>query len=188
MLHTNPTLASITPTFSFPAYSSGSTVHSYASTKPDIVRPLHAATVSKNVLLSPNNEMDPVPISFLPRTDKGESTTALARLRTFATWRDNWDGEGASAPDGKALDAASLILGLLSSDLGKVPKVMLNGDGEPMFVLIDKHFEIAVTVKSKTEISFYVAHGNDEDGGLVDFNGRQLPTLLRAAIRGFRSL
>lgn len=65
---------------------------------------------------------------------RSAAVQALQRLRTFRDWRDNWDAEGAPAPDQGALNAASIILGYLRN-YPIDPTAMLDADGKPMLIL-----------------------------------------------------
>lgn len=111
---------------------------------------------------------------------------ALGRLRSLALWGENWDGDGAPAPQQDAIGSAALMLGFLHSKLGKAPHVSLNGDGEPMLTMLDGEFEIAVTITSKTEAAYLIALGDDERGGLATFNERGLPAEIAAAVSELR--
>lgn len=116
----------------------------------------------------------------------GGAVQALARLRTFEAWGADWDGEGAPAPSSAALKSATLMLGFLTSKLGYTPTVALNGDGEPAFTIVHPDFELCVTIVSDTEVAFLVASGENERGGLADFDGRALPAAISAALAEIR--
>ena len=116
----------------------------------------------------------------------GEVAKALSRLRTIGQWGDNCDGEEGPAPDKTAVASATLMLGFLSSSLGIAPKVGLNADGQPSLTLFGEDLELAVTIPTASEISYFAAHGDEIRGGLADFDGTSLPTEMVAAIADIR--
>ncbi|WP_157089072.1 hypothetical protein [Novosphingobium capsulatum] len=118
--------------------------------------------------------------------EPGAGTRALSKLRTFAMWGDNWDGDGARAPRSEHLETASLLLGFLQASVGHTPNVSLNGDGDPMFTILRDDFELAVTVVSKSELSFLVAGGESERAGLAEFNAQNLPGEIADAVTELR--
>lgn len=118
--------------------------------------------------------------------EPGGAVRALSRLRTFASWNADWDADGAPAPDRRSIDSAALMLGFLVTKLGRTPNVALNGDGEPTFTILDGEFELAVTVVSENEAAYFVAYGDQERGGLAEFDRRTLPPELALAVSELR--
>lgn len=123
-------------------------------------------------------------LSALAANDQSRTPViaALHRLRTFSTWKRNWDGEGAPAPRVRAIEAATVLLGLLDSKLPQTPKVALNSLGQPMFMLLAGDKEFSATLQGATRISYYLRSGNEEEGGLIKFNQRTLPKRFAAEI------
>lgn len=98
----------------------------------------------------------------------------LQRLRTFRNWKDNWDGEGAPAPEKEALDTSTKVLALLVAS-GASPKVQLNSDGLPVFSIYGDGLDGEVVVTSKDTIEYYF-HGDEPVGQSdVPFDGVKLP-------------
>ena len=188
MVQLSPLLRAATAVIPLTVHNPGaatiaSQAHTFIDSVWGIPQTITGAAGNKTILPNHSSEIDMVQVPGLQSSEKGNSTAALMRLRTFSRWGENWDGEGAPAPDAATLNCAAVLLGLLSTELGNAPKVMLNALGEPMFIVVEERFELAVTVKSKDEASFYVAQGNDEDGGLTPFDGVHLPPDLKSAIR-----
>lgn len=104
---------------------------------------------------------------------------ALERIRTFRSWKRNWDGEMAPAPKPKSLDAAAVLLGLLDAALPSTPKVTLNGIGEPMFILLTPELEFSATVTSSKRVAYYVRSEDREEAGLARFDHVRLPKVIR---------
>ena len=77
----------------------------------------------------------------------------LERLRTFKGWENNWDAEGAKAPEPQVVDFATKVFSLLS--VHRVPTVTLNAEGQPMFVYTGSHpGEVVVTSVDRFDYFF----------------------------------
>lgn len=96
----------------------------------------------------------------------------LERIRSFATWGDNWDAEGARAPNPAVLNDACLMFSLLA--VHKVPQVTLTAEGHPMFAFDGAvQGEVVMTEPGKFDY-FFAADGAPSDEG-VAFDGNALP-------------
>lgn len=91
---------------------------------------------------------------------------ALARLRKFKGWTDNWDGEGSKAPNPAVLDSAGTILGLLA--MHRVPSVALSAEGHPMFIYgAPIHGEVVVTGRDTFDYAFMSDDGPEHEGATL---------------------
>lgn len=125
----------------------------------------------------------------LPNTSKEEvhikpssssSSVILNRLRTFAGWTENWDGEGAAAPNLEAIDIASKFLSLwLPSKIE--PEIVLTHDGLPMFVINNGEMigEIVVNSNRTLDYFFEYADGSMKGDEAISFETDRKPSLLR---------
>ena len=125
----------------------------------------------------------------LPNTSKEEvqikpsssySSAILNRLRTFASWTENWDGEGAAAPNLVAIDIASKFLSLwLPSSIE--PEIVLTHDGLPMFVINNGEMigEIIVNSDKSLDYFFEYADGTMKGDEAVSFVADSKRSLLR---------
>lgn len=107
---------------------------------------------------------------------------SLNRLREFRRWGDNWDAEGAPAPEKASIDAATKILGLLALQ-GIEPAVMLNADGKPMFLIESAGVESEIVFHSSEELGYFV-NSSPPVGGEAAFNGKDMPAGILALFRG----
>lgn len=106
---------------------------------------------------------------------EGPAHAGLERLRAFRGWTDNWDAEGAKAPDPNAIDFASKVFGLLA--LHRTPEVTLNAEGHPMFIYgTPLNGEVVVT--GPGTIDYFFAHDDAPEGENVALEGVTLPTNL----------
>lgn len=107
----------------------------------------------------------------------------LARLRRFRTWGENWDGEGAPAPDAASLNVAVRLLSLLAHEHA-VLSVGLDADSRPMFNLRDSLYEGHIVVEAGGELSFSFSRGESEvmDDFDLAFDGRSIPATLKSAL------
>lgn len=106
----------------------------------------------------------------------------LDRLRRFQNWKDNWDAEGARAPDPVALDTASKVFSLLS--VHAVPDVTLDVDGNPMLIF-NAPVRGEVVVTSPQSIDYFFVDGRAPYGEAVPFDGEHLPQELAAYVKAF---
>lgn len=122
-------------------------------------------------------------VRFLEFAPISASIDALARLRTFSTWKVNWDGEGAPAPTLSSIDTATNLLGILDGALIETPKVALNAFGQPMFMLAADGAEMSATIVSPKTIHFYVSKDDFEAGGVARVKEAVLPSTFLQALR-----
>lgn len=95
----------------------------------------------------------------------------LERLRSFADFPENWNGEGGARPDRATVDAATKVYGLLAAV--KLPQVSLNSLGQPMF-LYDGACRGEIVVTSADTLDYYFDDDDAPCGDDVAFQG-QLP-------------
>ncbi|WP_141402136.1 hypothetical protein [Rhizobium subbaraonis] len=111
-----------------------------------------------------------------------EIDVSLARLRSFRTWKDNWDGDGAPAPSSELIDTAIELFALLVNTRVKI-RVHVGGDGRPVFFLRDVPANAEVAVEAADEISFsFDTKDKVIEEFCIPFNGKHLPEPLRKAI------
>ncbi|WP_372706696.1 hypothetical protein [Brevundimonas sp.] len=117
------------------------------------------------------------------------SAAALQRLRLFRDWRDNWDAEGAPAPDLGALEVASNLLGFLKS-YPVEPIAMLHASGLPMFVLNFTGGEGEITVSGDGAVDFVLDLPDGETQAEVEleFDNQSLPVQLHDVLTRLRAI
>lgn len=104
----------------------------------------------------------------------------LDRLRTFRDWQDNWDAEGARAPDVETLNAASKVFSLLAAH--SVPNVTLDSDGQPMLVF-NGTLRGEVVMTSPSTLDYFFMDDDAPYGENATFVGDQLPPELVSYIK-----
>lgn len=105
-------------------------------------------------------------------TNESPEHLALQRLRTFKTFKRNWDAEQGAAPDHKTIDAATTLLSLLSAK-GEAPKVSLTSDGFPMLLFGDGSARGEIIVTSESTFDYFFDNGKGDCD--VPFDGRHVP-------------
>lgn len=110
---------------------------------------------------------------------------ALERLRTFSTWKANWDAEGAPTPDKDAIEAASNLLGYLKN-YNIEPTAMLDSLGKPLFLFSHGASDAEISVLSRNMIEFLFVDGETDRAVEVDvqFDGVGMPPELESALEG----
>lgn len=109
-------------------------------------------------------------------TELSATMSALNRLRTFKTWKENWDAEGAPAPDSDSIEAATQVLSLLALE-NVAPTVTLNSDGKPMLLINQWGLDGEITVTEPGEVEFFF-DADEPLGDVVPFTGHALPEVL----------
>lgn len=117
------------------------------------------------------------------------SAAALQRLRIFRDWHDNWDAEGAPAPDLRALDAASNLLGFLKS-YPVEPIAMLDASGLPMLLLRFLGGEGEITVSGNGAVDFVLdlPDGETQTEVELEFDSQGLPAQLHEVLSRLRAI
>lgn len=107
---------------------------------------------------------------------------ALARLRSFRCWGENWDGEHAPLPNHGLINTAIDVLSLL--EVTHVPvSVHLDADSRPIFFIRESEWTGEINVEDRQHISFELRSAdNILDGCDLEFDGAALPIALRKAI------
>jgi hypothetical protein len=113
----------------------------------------------------------------------------LARLKMFARYQDDWDSDGARAPNDRSIDAASLYLTALEP-WHPSPLTTLDRSGEPIIEFEDSDAGFFGSIKflSDREVELYSRYEGQPSEFLVGFidspdiasfmvNTMKLPTL-----------
>lgn len=135
-------------------------------------------TGSANLRVEPTNS---APNKAAPHARISPAQRTIGRLREFAAWGENWDGEGAPAPDLDAIDSAAILVGFLANHQVKVT-VALDAFGKPMLILKGEFGEGEITVIGSDRLEF--AWFGVFDDAAVDepFNRSSLPGRIIAAL------
>lgn len=106
---------------------------------------------------------------------------AIERLRSFKSYGENWDAEGAPAPNPEAIDAAVNLVGFLAPFRGRL-RVALDALGQPLILLSAGAAEAELTVVDERRIEFSVLGDTDDADVDVIFDGTTLPERLRGPL------
>lgn len=107
---------------------------------------------------------------------------AVKRLRAMRAYGQNWNAEGAPAPNPEAVDAAVVMVGFLAP-LGLRMTVMLDAFGQPLVLVSNGEGEGEVVLTGPDTFDFaWFGGGAAEDGDAgLHFDGQQLPSRLAGA-------
>lgn len=90
-----------------------------------------------------------------------EDNKAIAKVRKLRQYPDNWDGNGAVAPDRKAVSEAEDFMRILLSRELKLPYISLANDGEINFFWDDGDISLDLGFYGE---GFYSYYGKDKNG------------------------
>lgn len=116
--------------------------------------------------------------------DTSTIDAVMERLRSFKTWDENWDGEGAPKPDHDIINAAIRLFSLLAPGAQEFG-VSLDSNSIPTFYVRDSVYTGHIAVEREDEISFFF---RKHDGEVIEeyevrFGQREIPPPLQAALR-----
>ena len=124
----------------------------------------------------PNSSDKPIRVE----PSASSSSAILNRLRTFASWTVNWDGEGAAAPNLGAIETASNFLSLWSPS--KVtPEIVLTHDGLPMFVIEKSGLFGEIIVNGDDTIDYFLepVGGAPKGAEAVQYHSEAMLSILK---------
>lgn len=112
-------------------------------------------------------------------------TTSLERLAgEFRRWRllpQNWDGEGAAAPDIESLEEAVSFTRLLDEP-NIVPDSELHADGRAGLLWIAYNLYADIKFLGDGRLAYYIENGKNQHKGIVDFDSGEIPSVLKAVL------
>lgn len=112
-----------------------------------------------------------------------EQEHLIARLREWERYPANWDGEGALSPKLASLLAASSFACALDRD-DVMPQPMLNDNGRAGLFWDDGGLYAELEFLENGKVAYYIervidGRAPDRHKGVVSFNGREIPPVLR---------
>ena len=118
------------------------------------------------------------PVEVKPSVDNG--SIILNRLRTFKSWKRNWDGDGAAAPNVDAIETATNFLSLWSPKKAR-PEITLTHDGYPMFIIATARLfgEIIVNGDNTVDYFFELLDGTLIQGEVVNYKSSEMLNIIK---------
>lgn len=140
----------------------------------------HFRTTAPVIALPRTQYWSSQPSAILSAPARSPLIDAVNRLKAFKTWTENWDMEGAAAPNVDAIEAAIGLVELIERK-GIVPAVALNSDGDPMLMFQRGGVPGEVVVTSAHSLEYYMNY-DEPLGGDVPFDGVNLPNEIASLI------
>lgn len=116
---------------------------------------------------------------FIQPVDRQTSAAEIAvgELRRMASLPHDWDGEGACAPHGKSLRAATNFIRMVPSHLTDA-ETMLNANGHAGLSWDDPERYAELEFLGDGRIAYFIQHGEDRHKGIVHFDDEVVPPAL----------
>lgn len=108
--------------------------------------------------------------------ETSEQEKAIALLRGWKLYQQDWDGEGALAPIASSLEQASKFVCALR-DGAVVPEPMLHQNGKAGLFWSDDGLYGDLEFLENGRIAYYIEKGTGRHKGVVDFDGVKIPEI-----------
>ena len=112
----------------------------------------------------------------LATRETSEQEKAIAQLRGWKLYSEDWDGDGASAPINSSLEQASKFVCALK-DGAMIPEPMLHQNGKAGLFWSSEVLYGDLEFLENGQIAYYIEKGGDRHKGIVDFNGQEIPAV-----------
>lgn len=106
---------------------------------------------------------------------------AIAELRSWHSFSENWDGEGALSPIVDTLKLAEKFTGLLDGPIS-APEPMLNASGRAGLFWNLPALYADLEFYPDNRIAYYIEKNGDKHKGVATFQEEQLPTVFTALL------
>lgn len=116
-----------------------------------------------------------------PIRDTSEHEYAIASLREWASLEEDWDGEGAAAPNLASLKAAERFVSLLMSTFS-APEMMLHANGVAGMMWEFDGLYGEIEFLSGDRLAYFFKSGENKHKGEMKFDGKSFPSALKAFI------
>lgn len=109
----------------------------------------------------------------------------VGELRRWAGLSVDWDGEGAMAPNGSSIGAASKFIQSLPDDVG-VAEPMLHANGLAGLFWHDENLYADLEFLGDGRIAYFVKNNDDRHKGVVRFDEQMVPQVLHTLLAAQR--
>jgi hypothetical protein len=105
----------------------------------------------------------------------------IGEIRSWALFKENWDGEGASAPLASSLREAVAFAGILGeSDL--LPEAMLFAAGHAGLFWDEEKLYADLEFLGDGRIAYFIERQGDKHKGVLKFDSKKMPTVFPALL------
>lgn len=105
----------------------------------------------------------------------------VGELRSWGMLTNNWDGEGAAAPDVSSLKEAVAFIRLLDEDV-TFPEPMLHASGHAGLFWKDENLYADIEFLGARRIAYYIERHGDKHKGVLKFDLQKMPAVFSALL------
>lgn len=142
------------------------------------------SSVAETVFAAP---IEPLGYDFGDINERQTSAAekVVGELRRWAGLSADWDGEGAMAPNGSSISAASKFVQSLPDDVG-VAEPMLHASGLAGLFWHDENLYADLEFLGDGRIAYFVQNNDDRHKGVVRFDEQLVPPVLHTLLAAQR--
>jgi hypothetical protein len=105
----------------------------------------------------------------------------VGEIRQYAIFEANWDGEGAAAPNARALREAEKFVRLLDPDL-PLPEPMLHSSGNAGLFWRNPSLYADLEFLGGGRIAYFIKRNGDRHKGVLTFDSKSMPSVFSALV------
>ncbi|MEY3978905.1 MAG: hypothetical protein RLZZ375_334 [Pseudomonadota bacterium] len=105
----------------------------------------------------------------------------IGELRSWASFDDNWDGEGASRPSLASIHDAVAFARLLDANI-REPEPMMLASGHAALFWNEAGLYADLEFVGNNRVAYFVQKNDDKHKGVVTFDPEKIPAVLQALL------
>ena len=106
----------------------------------------------------------------------------VGELRSWSLLTENWDGEGAAAPDARSLKEAVAFIRLLGEGI-VLPEPMLHASGHAGLFWKDDGLYADMKFLGDGHLAYYIERQGDKHKGVLNFDSKKMPAVFSAILQ-----
>lgn len=111
-----------------------------------------------------------------------EAEKVIGEIRHWASFSENWDGEGAARPSAQSIGDAVSFLRLVA-DSAQLPQPMLHATGNASLFWNDNGLYADVEFLGQNKVAYFIKHNEDKHKGVISFDSEKMPAVFSALIK-----
>lgn len=107
---------------------------------------------------------------------------AIGEIRHWASFSENWDGEGANLPSTESIRDSVSFLRLIA-DSEQLPQPMLHATGNVSLFWNDNGLYADVEFLGQNKVAYFIKRNEDKHKGVISFDSEKMPAVFSALIK-----
>lgn len=111
-----------------------------------------------------------------------EAEKVIGDIRHWASFSENWDGEGSCQPSAQSIvDAVSFVR--LISDSAQIPHPMLHATGNVSLFWNENGLYADIEFLGQNRVAYFIKQNEDKHKGVISFDSEKMPAVFSAIIK-----